>query len=87
MSWLKRHDLQRSSSCDTGAEGLNFFRTDDGSRRSDGALRRGVKRQRPYRTSAELRGDKFFDSLHIFLASKVNIRILHDANSLQVCAD
>jgi hypothetical protein len=35
----------------------------------------------------ERRGEKFFGSLHIFLASKVNIRILHDANSLQVCAD
>jgi hypothetical protein len=30
-------------------------------------------------------GEKILDSLHIFLASKVNIRILHDANSLQAC--
>jgi hypothetical protein len=40
----------------------------------------------PFELPAELRDDKFFESLHIFLASKVNIRILHYANSLQVCA-
>jgi hypothetical protein len=33
----------------------------------------------------ELRGEKIFGSMHIFLASNVNIRILHDANSLQAC--
>jgi hypothetical protein len=42
----------------------------------------------PWRTflsnsPAERRGEKLFDSFHIFLASDVNIRILHDANSLQ----
>jgi hypothetical protein len=38
-----------------------------------------------YRTELVMsaRGGKIFGSLHIFLASKVNIRILHDANSLQ----
>jgi hypothetical protein len=55
------------------------------------AQRRGVERQRWERgTSATVPNfpaEKIFDSLHIFLASKVNIRILHDANSLQVCAD
>jgi len=42
-----------------------------------------LKRQAPYRTCAELRDEKIFESLHIFLASKLNIRILHNANSLQ----
>jgi hypothetical protein len=39
--------------------------------------------ERCVRGRTELGGEKIFDSLHIFLASKVNIRILHDANSLQ----
>ncbi len=33
----------------------------------------------------EFAGEKILGSVHIFLASKVNIRILHDANSLQAC--
>ena len=49
---------------------------------------RNLLTEPPYQTSlahfpGEVRGEKFFGSLHIFLASKVNIRILHDANSLQ----